>query len=179
MSDMQTFLYEGAQALSGLEMAIPITTGRVQNPLHHLTEQLSAMRTHSNTIKVVRNILMASAMLLCISSTFKPMIVQGKPSIDSDNDGGWAQLVLDAVSRFVFDLHVDWLWNFMYVLCRGGMSNNEAIQTKGHMKGISLSDMAKALRLSLMISPTILFSTRLLYNTRYDKQDLLEVRVTF
>lgn len=59
------------------------------------------------------------------------------------------------------------------------MSDNDVARTKRYMQTLCLGDMAKPLRLSLLISSTILFSTRLLSNTRYDKVQVLEVRVSF
>lgn len=116
MSDLQAFLHERVKALSELEDKVPFTSGRVLRPLQHLTHQLSVLQSHGKGLTVVRNILMTSAMLLCISTTFKPMTIHGRVSIDADDDSEWDQIVLDVVKWFVFDLpFTSWLWNFIDV----------------------------------------------------------------
>ena len=115
MTDMQAFLDEAVNFLNAMDDTIPIEPGRVLNPLHHLTQQLSVINMYGKTLKVVRNILMASVMLLCISTTFKPLSIQGMPSVDPLKSG-LPQLFMDAVTRFVFDIHVPWLCN-LWIFC--------------------------------------------------------------
>lgn len=55
------------------------------------------------------------------------------------------------------------------------MEEGVARRTAGELAGMRLSDILKPLRLSLLILPVILFSTRALVSTRYDKEDVLQV----
>jgi len=104
MSNLQVFLADGWRAIAHLNKLFPTIKGPVQNPLRHITNQLSALQSHTKSLKLLRNILMASAMLLCLSVTFKPIMGQAA-SVDADEEGAWAQLVYDAARRFVFDPH--------------------------------------------------------------------------
>jgi hypothetical protein len=58
------------------------------------------------------------------------------------------------------------------------MSHEELEYTKKYLQQMRPGDMVKPLRLALIISPVILLSTWLLHNTRYDKQDLVQVSLS-
>jgi len=116
MTDMRKFLSEGTEALDRMDELIPTTGGPILNPLHHILNQLSVIQSHSKALKVLRNILMASAMLLCISTTFKPIISQETAAMDYDEERGWIQLVFNAARRFVFDRYIRYLFIDTYTL---------------------------------------------------------------
>ena len=56
-----------------------------------------------------------------------------------------------------------------------GMSHEELEHTIRHLQKTRMADAVKPLRLSLLISPVILLSTRLLHNTQYEKMDVVQV----
>lgn len=101
MTDLRAFLSEATNVLSRLEESMPIAPGPVLNPLHLIAQQLGVTGSQGKALKVVRNILMASAMLICISSTFKPILAPGTADTNADEDRGWVQHVFEATSRFV------------------------------------------------------------------------------
>ena len=103
MSNLRAFLGDALRAISRFDEGIPLTAGPVRNPLHHITQQLNMLRSQSKTLKVLRNFLMASAMLICISTTFKPIVVQETAGEDADTGRAWAELVYDTLTMFVFD----------------------------------------------------------------------------
>jgi len=60
-----------------------------------------------------------------------------------------------------------------------GMKREDVEQIKRQIQKIRAPDTVKPLRLAVMISPVILLSTRLLHNTVYDKQALVQVKIDY
>jgi hypothetical protein len=103
MSNLRKFLGEALRAIDRFDEVIPIASGPVRNPLHHISQQLNVIRAHTKSYKILQNFLLAAAMLICISTTFKPIIVQQTAGVDPDEGRAWGEVLYDALARFVLN----------------------------------------------------------------------------
>lgn len=99
MSDLKEFLLAAKEAIVDLEKSLPGNiAGPVSNPLHRIAAQLAGAETRGKGLKLLHNVLLASAMLLCTASTFKPIpLDDGELNNDSRTD----DLIAEAVVRYV------------------------------------------------------------------------------
>jgi hypothetical protein len=99
MTDMQEFLLAAKKAIEALDKRIPGNiSGPVANPLYRIATQLGAVEVKGKGLMLLRNVLLAAAMLLCTSATFKPIPIEDSGSNDESQAG---DLISDAVVRYV------------------------------------------------------------------------------
>lgn len=95
MTDLQSFLLVAKEAITDLDARFPDdVTGPIPNPLYRIATQLAVAEARGKGLTIIRNVLLASAMLLCSASTFKPLAI-------NDNDANDEDLIAEAVGRYV------------------------------------------------------------------------------
>ena len=173
MTDLREFLLAAKRAIIDLDASFPDDiTGPVPNPLYRIASQLAVAEAKGKGLTLLRNVLLASAMLLCSSSNFKPIAIDNSDAKDESRAG---DLLAEAVGRYICCvLNYLFLQPILFLL-RTGMNPEELVHTTKRLQKLRIADAVKPFRLSLMISPVILLSTRLLQNTGYEKQDLVQV----
>jgi hypothetical protein len=99
MTDLQNFLLAAKEAITDIDAQFPDdVTGPISNPLYRIATQLSVAEARGKGLTLMRNVLLASAMLLCSASTFKPIAINDSDANDESQGG---DLIAEAVGRYV------------------------------------------------------------------------------
>jgi len=176
MGDLKNFLLVAKQAITDLEIPIPgDVTGPVANPLFRIATQLAVAESKGKGLTLLRNVLLASAVLLCGAPTLK-LVAIDEGDVNAEPQSG--HLIADAVDRLV-GYRFDCFRLLSYFIFSTDMNREDVEQIKRQIQKIRTHDAVKPLRLALMVSPIILLSTRLLHNTIYDKQALVQVKFDY